>query len=205
MKFPEHVAISYLLAQFGCQQQYGPGGTVLMILAGNLPDLDTLTLFAGYRAYRKYHRIVGHGLPVTLVGPALLAAAGAFLFNLGPLLPLWGCLQLAHLMHVLMDVLFYRWPVQLLWPFSSRGWAVGLLTWNDLTPTLLLYAASVVALIWPAAGPYAATAGIGGLAFYLTWRVYEPQPRTHWEAWLMGNWAVRSAPIWRWLTGDFLS
>ena len=58
MKFPEHVAVSFLFAQFGVQQQYGVGGSMLMILAGNLPDADTLTLFGGLRFYRKYHRDV---------------------------------------------------------------------------------------------------------------------------------------------------
>jgi hypothetical protein len=56
--------------------------------------VDTLTLLGGWRFYRTYHRIVGHGLPVTLLGPALLAA-GAYVLGLGAFWPLWGWLQLA--------------------------------------------------------------------------------------------------------------
>src|SRR2546426_138534 len=40
MKIPEHLALSYLLAQLGPHQTYGPAGTVLVMVAGMLPDLD---------------------------------------------------------------------------------------------------------------------------------------------------------------------
>jgi membrane-bound metal-dependent hydrolase YbcI (DUF457 family) len=204
MKFPEHLSLSFLLAQLGVQQQYGPGGTLLMLAAGNLPDLDTVTLFMGWRIYRTYHRVVGHGLPVTLVGPALLALLGSYGLGLGPFLPLWAWLQFALLTHLLTDVLFYRWPVKLLWPFSERAWAVGLLTWNDLVPTLLLYVATAVALGWPSAAAASAAAGVGGLALYLGWRALRPRPKEGWAAWLTGGWADEAAPFWRWLTGDFI-
>src|SRR5207245_2045320 len=116
----------------GLQQQYGPGGTALAIAAGLLPDCDGVTLLAGWNSYRRWHRILGHGIIVTLVGPALLAGVGSFALGLGPLLPLWLWLQAALLAHLASDVLFYRWPVQLLWPFSQRGWGAGLVAWNDL-------------------------------------------------------------------------
>src|SRR5438128_1355164 len=83
MKFPEHVTLSFLIAQFGVQQDYGSAGTVLVVLAGNLPDLDSLTVLGGWRFYRAHHRVIGHGLPVTLCGPVLLAAAGSY-FGVAP-------------------------------------------------------------------------------------------------------------------------
>src|SRR5262249_4085384 len=138
MKIPEHVALSYLLAQLGVQHQYGPWGTALVIAAGCLPDLDGLTILAGWRYYRTYHRIVGHGLPVALLGPAALAAV-ASVSGLGPMWPLWGWLQVSLLAHLFVDVCYYRWPVRLLWPVSDRGWGFGLLSWNDLVPTVTLY------------------------------------------------------------------
>src|SRR5947208_9608281 len=67
MKVPEHLALSFLMAQLGVQQQYGPGGTALMMLAGFLPDLDAVTALAGWDVYRRWHRRVGHGLPITLL------------------------------------------------------------------------------------------------------------------------------------------
>ena len=48
MKIPEHLALSYLIAQLNVQQRYGPGGAALVMLAGFLPDLDGLTLLAGW-------------------------------------------------------------------------------------------------------------------------------------------------------------
>ena len=66
MKIPEHVACSFLLAQLGVRQEYGPAGTALMIAAGLLPDLDGVSILGGWACHRKYHRVVGHGLVVTL-------------------------------------------------------------------------------------------------------------------------------------------
>jgi membrane-bound metal-dependent hydrolase YbcI (DUF457 family) len=205
MKIPEHVTFSFLLAQFGVQQQYGPWGTALMIGAGMLPDLDGLTVLAGWRVYRKYHRIIGHGLPVSIGGPLVLTALASFVFQLGPFWPLWFWIQLAVLAHLLIDVWFYTWPVQLLWPLSRRGWGVGLLDWNDLVPTLTLYAASAAVLIWPRFAALMALAGLGGVLAYVAWRARHPQPSTRLAGWLAGGWTQRAPQFWRWLTGDFVS
>jgi membrane-bound metal-dependent hydrolase YbcI (DUF457 family) len=203
MKIPEHLAFSILLAQFGVQQEYGPAGTALMIGAGILPDLDGLSILGGWRCHRTYHRVLGHGLPVTLAGPALLALLGSAGLGLGGFLPLWLWLQAALLAHLLTDICFYRWPVQLLWPFSSRGWGMGLIGWNDLVPTLLLYTG--VLCTWLGSPPWVAALSLGLLAGYVACRAWVPLPRTGWSGWLTGNWARRSAPVWRWLTGDFIT
>src|SRR4029078_10162087 len=86
MKIPEHLALSYLIAQLDVQQRYGPWGTALVMLAGFLPDLDGLTLLAGWRTYRRYHRKVGHGILVTLAGPLLLGALRGGVFPSRPAL-----------------------------------------------------------------------------------------------------------------------
>src|SRR5262249_33996593 len=140
---------------------------------------------------------------------------GSWGLGLTPFLPLWGWLQLALLIHLITDVLFYRWPVQLLWPFSPRGWGLGLVSWNDLVPTLILYGATALALARPplpaSAAPVAgrplpaAAAGLAGLALYTAWRARRPRPRSGWAAWLTGDWARGSFPLWRWLTGDFVT
>ncbi|TMQ32225.1 MAG: metal-dependent hydrolase [Planctomycetota bacterium] len=204
MKFPEHVALSYLVAQLGAQQEYGLPGTLLVLIAGNLPDVDTLTLLGGWRFYRTYHRIVGHGLPVTLLGPALLAA-GASVLGLGAFWPLWAWLQLALLVHLATDVCFYRWPVQLLWPVSRKGFGLGLVRWNDLVPTLVLYIFSVAALLWPGHGFAIGLAGLACFVAYLFWRAWQPPAQEGWRGWLTGLWAPHAAPFWRWLTGDFVT
>jgi hypothetical protein len=204
MKIPEHIAFSYLLAQLGVQQQYGPWGTGLMIAAGCLPDLDGLTILGGWRCYRRYHRILGHGLPVTLAGPAVVAGI-AVLAGLGPFWPLWLWLQLSLLGHLAVDVCFYGWPVQLLWPLGKRGWGFGLLRWNDLVPTVTLYLSAAVTVIWPSASAISAILGISAVVLYLGWRSLWPQPRTTWGAWLAGDWARHSPRFCRWLTGDFVT
>lgn len=205
MKIPEHMTLSLLLAQFQVQPEFGIGGTALLVAAGCLPDLDGVAIVFGWRFYEKFHRILGHGILVTVLGPLLLALLGAACFGWAALPALWLWLQLSLVAHLATDVLFYDWPVQLLWPFSKRGWAGGLLEWNDLVPTVLLYGATAVALLWPPAAVAAATVGIGGLALYLLWRAVRPRSVEGWGGWVTGSWAVRAAPFWRWLTGDFIS
>lgn len=205
MKIPEHITLSILLAQFQVQPELGWGGTALMVAAGCLPDLDGAAIVCGWRFYARYHRILGHGILVTLLGPVFLALVGATWLGWSAFLVLWPWLQMSLLAHLATDVWFYDWPVQLLWPFSRRGWAVGLLTWNDLVPTLLLYSATAVALLWPPAAVGAAVGGIGGLLAYLLWRAARPRTAAGWGGWLTGSWAKHAAPFWRWATGDFIS
>src|SRR5262249_11998299 len=158
--------------------------TLLVVLAGNLPDLDGLTVLAGWRVYRAYHRIIGHGLPLTLAGPALLALFGSLVLDLGPFWPLWGWLQAALLIDLFTDVCFYRWPVQLFWPLSARAWGLGLISWNDLVPTLVLYTATAAALVWPALAPTEAALGLSAFLVYLAWRAWRPRSRWGWSAWV---------------------
>jgi membrane-bound metal-dependent hydrolase YbcI (DUF457 family) len=204
MKLPEHLTFSLLLAQFGARQELGWKGTTLVIAAGFLPDLDGLTLLGGWRFYRTYHRVIGHGLLMTLLGPLGLAWVGSEWLG-DSFLPLWGWLQLSLVCHLFLDVTFYDWPVKLLWPVSDQAWALGLLAWNDLVPTGLLYVAAAAALVDRRAGFPAACAGIGGLALYLGWRAWRPLPQAAWLTWLAGRWADNAARIWKWLTGDFVT
>jgi membrane-bound metal-dependent hydrolase YbcI (DUF457 family) len=205
MKIPEHLALSYLLAQLGPQQSYGLPGTILVMVAGMLPDLDGISILGGWNCHLKYHRKVGHGLPTIVFGALLLALSGARHLERWSWLGLWAWCQLSVILHLLVDVLFYRWRVQLLWPVSSWGVGVGLIGWNDLVPTLLLYAATSVAIIWPAEAPLAAGIGLGLLAFYVAWRALWPAPLNGWLGWLASDWAARSPRFCRWLTGDFVT
>jgi membrane-bound metal-dependent hydrolase YbcI (DUF457 family) len=205
MKVPEHVAFSFLLAQLGVQQQYGWAGTALVIVAGLLPDLDGIGIIGGWRFYRAFHRVWGHSLPLTLLGPLALALLGAYLFQLGPLLPLWIWLQVSLVAHLATDVCFYRWPVQLAWPLSQRGWELGLLSWNDLVPTLLLYGGTLLVIAWPAATWWIALTSLSALAGYVAWRAYSPRAKHAWEAWIAGDWTQTSPRFCRWLTGDFVT
>jgi membrane-bound metal-dependent hydrolase YbcI (DUF457 family) len=206
MKIPEHLALSYLLAQLGPQQTYGPAGTALVMVAGMLPDLDGVSILGGWNCHLKYHRKVGHGLPMTLFGPLLLALAWSPHLEGNAWLGLWMWLQLSLVLHLLVDLLFYRWRVQLLWPLSDRGVGIGLVGWNDLVPTLILYTATATALVWPITAPWAAVAALGLLGLYLLWRAWRREPlATGWLAWLSRDWTHGSSRVWRWLTGDFIT
>jgi len=205
MKIQEHLALSYLLAQLGPQQSYGTTGTILMMVAGLLPDLDGVSILGGWKCHLRYHRKIGHGLPVTLFGPLLLALYWSHFLHGRAWLGLWAWLQLSLVLHLFVDVLFYRWRVQLLWPFSAWGLGLGLIRWNDLVPTLLLYIACAVALIWPALASASAAVGLLLLALYLAWRARWRDPGSGWLAWLSGDWAPGSPRLCRWLTGDFIT
>ena len=69
MKIPEHITLSVLLAQFAVQPELGLGGTALMVAAGCLPDLDGAAIVCGWKFYARHHRILGHGILVTVPVP----------------------------------------------------------------------------------------------------------------------------------------
>jgi membrane-bound metal-dependent hydrolase YbcI (DUF457 family) len=175
-----------------------------VIAAGCLPDLDGIGIIAGWRFYRRYHRILGHGLPMMVLGPLVLAGIGSLLFSLS-FFPIWGWLQISLLCHLITDMSFYNWPVQLFWPFSKRGWALGLLSWNDLVPTLLLYGGVVMAIMWPAQAEWISVAILLALTAYVVSRSRRREARTGLEEWLAGGWAHGSPRFYRWLTGDFVT
>src|SRR5262249_47677846 len=139
-----------------------------------------------------------------MLAPFALAGVGCLLFNL-PFFPIWGWLQVSLLCHLLTDVSFYNWPVQLLWPISKRGWAFGLLSWNDLVPTLLLYGGVAIVLVWPVHGPWISSAIFLGLVAYLYWRSKRREPNGGIEEWFAGGWAEGTPRFYRWLTGDFVT
>jgi len=203
MKLPEHLAFSFVLAHLGPQQEFGAVGAGLVIAAGMLPDLDGLTVLGGWRWHRSYHRVIGHGLPLTIGGPLVLAFVGVWLLPAASFSLLWCWLQLALLAHLLTDIVFYRWPVQWLWPISSRGLGLGRVAWNDLAPTAILYGGTALLMVWPRFDIAAWTLfAFGG---YLVWCAAQPLPRSPVGAWLTGAWASRSPRWFRWLTGDFVT
>jgi hypothetical protein len=142
---------------------------------------------------------------MTLLGPLLLTLFLTPHPDVWTWLILWGWLQLSLVLHLTVDLLFYRWRVQLLWPLSNWGVGMGLVGWNDLVPTLLLYISTATVLAAPAAAPFAATAGLGLLALYVYWRARRRRRLGGWLGWLTHDWARRSPRVCRWLTGDFVT
>jgi membrane-bound metal-dependent hydrolase YbcI (DUF457 family) len=176
MTILQHLALSFLLAQFIVQPDYGSAGTLLVLVAGILPDVDGLSILGGWNAQRTYRGAAGHGLPVAVAAPALLALLAARLFGVGAFAPLWLWLQLSMLAHLATDLLLGRWPLQLLWPFSTQRWGFGLGPRADPVPAAVLHPAALAALCWPEWGPAAAGVGVGGLTLYCAWRAARPRP-----------------------------
>ena len=58
----------------------GGGTTVALVVASNMPDIDIVATGWGALEYLRWHRGPTHG-PLGIVGPALPAAAIAWLWN----------------------------------------------------------------------------------------------------------------------------
>lgn len=147
-------------ASAGCRQRLLAG------LISMVPDWDALSSNISQQSYQAVHRVWGHNLFV-------VAFAGAFLGTLGwwiqrsvdrrtepgtrpASLTLWLLLGVVIMVsHVLMDVLYCggfgsrTWPVQLLWPLTSAGFAYPCVPWTDWPTTLILALGLLVAcLAW---------------------------------------------------------
>ena len=107
------------LAYSGKSQTTNRGGSLMMMLAANAPDLDAVSLFFGGLAYMQYHRGYAHSLllaPVMAVIPLLLARwiRGAWLSWRNYLACVLGVLS-----HLALD-LTNVYGIRLFLPFSSR-------------------------------------------------------------------------------------
>ncbi len=114
-----HTLTGLMLARAGLGRTTPRGGSLMMILAANAPDLDVFVGLPGGLAYIEYHRGYAHSLllaPVMAVIPLLLARwiRGASINWLSYLACLAGVLS-----HLALD-LTNVYGVRLLLPFSSR-------------------------------------------------------------------------------------
>lgn len=143
----------------------GPGATLALVLASNLPDVDLLSSLASTTAYLEHHRGFTHsivGAPLLAVGLALAlrwAVPGA------RLLGLLACSLVGVAGHVFMD-LWTSYGTRVLSPFDRR-W----LTWDlvfIIDPWVL--AILLAAVLWQrrsAQGPGIASVGLGLLLAYV--------------------------------------
>ena len=70
-----HTATGLFLARAGLKR-WSPGGTAIVILAANAPDIDIVTAIRGSLNYLHYHRHLTHSLllmPVMAILPVILA------------------------------------------------------------------------------------------------------------------------------------
>jgi membrane-bound metal-dependent hydrolase YbcI (DUF457 family) len=123
---------------------------------------------------------------LTWIGNRLLPGRAARAARVGIPPPMPGTLALwiamgvfAGLSHLLADF-FYSghgnaesWPLQLFWPFSTRGWCYPILPWGDLGATILFVGEMFLLYRWPsragiiARGSLAAVVGYVGVRWII--------------------------------------
>src|SRR5260370_768959 len=87
------------------QRLLGLSGTCLIMVAGMMPGMDGMPILGGWNATLKYHRRIGHGLLMTLLGPGLLTLCLVERLDGCAWLDLWRWLQLSLLLHLTVDLL----------------------------------------------------------------------------------------------------
>jgi hypothetical protein len=103
----------------------------LIVLAGLAPDVDGLTLLAGYDAYETYHHVIFHGYVGALITAAICVAFARQKLAVGLL-----ALLSFHL-HLICDLMGSgpAWPILYFWPTSKTayGWSGGweLASWQN--------------------------------------------------------------------------
>jgi membrane-bound metal-dependent hydrolase YbcI (DUF457 family) len=90
---------------------------------------------------------------------------------------MWGLVGvLAAYSHLAADLFFSYgkdlpvWELQLLWPFSTRGWAIPAVPWGDPVAAILFAGAMFAMVRWPARIQAVSLAALGLVAAYATFR-----------------------------------
>ena len=199
----EHSIFAFNLAALVRGRRPDRAFSVAAMAAAAAPDIDGLSVVAGYDAYVRYHRVFAHSIPsAALLG---IAAAWAVMWlwpsgrygiggPLGPSeLPLrssrlgrvgqkiqWQWLLLAGaiggISHVLIDAL-YSWPVPLFWPLSSEKTAFLLLPRGDLAIVSLMLASMFAHARWRGHPRAVAWATLAATAAYGVYRWHSPGGR----------------------------
>lgn len=147
--------LTHALASYSLKRSAFPriprSATVAMLIAGTIADLDSLSKFAGPSAFLTFYRTYFHSLLTALLF-SLLVTLPFFLRGRAPTekqtspFPIFLPALAASLLHLLMD-LCQSAGVELLWPFSTRRfaldwvahldlWILGILLAGILLPTL---------------------------------------------------------------------
>jgi membrane-bound metal-dependent hydrolase YbcI (DUF457 family) len=193
----EHVMVGVNLALgAGLHGRYGWRLAALAGLAAALPDWDGLSILFGSVAYAQAHRVWGHNLLVASLLSVLVGGCAHGLNRAGwfdrlgnRLLPnraassqprapgtlaLWvGAGVVAGLSHLLADFFYaghgnsQSWPLQLLWPFSTRGWAYPILPWGDLGATILFIVEMFLLYRWPSQARPIAWGALAAVVLYV--------------------------------------
>lgn len=139
-----HTLTALALARCGLGR-LTPRGTLLLLIAANIPDLDMLSLFGGMLKNLEIHRGYTHSL---FCSPAMALLSVLLAWSLGRRRPRWGMALLVAwvgvLSHLALDCT-NSYGVRLWLPFSST-WVYGDI--NHLFDVVILVVL-VVAALWP--------------------------------------------------------
>jgi len=137
-----HTLTGLMMARAGLGKKVGRGGTLLLLLSVNAPDMDVLwSGLPGGLKYFEHHRGITHSLvlaPLVAIVPLLLAR---WIRKTSICVTAYLASVLGVLSHVLMDTTNV-YGVRLLLPFSSRWFRLD--TVNIVDPWLLLIFALAV-------------------------------------------------------------
>ena len=138
-----HAELSWLMAQGLADRR----DRRLVVIAGMVPDLDGVGLFASRSAYEAYHHVLFHGCFAALATALVCAALGTRRWAVGV------CSLLTFHLHLLCDLAGSGpdWPIAYFWPVSHRffGWSGGweLVSWQNTVIGMLATVACLAAAI----------------------------------------------------------
>ena len=183
---------------FGLHRRHGWPNIALAGMAATLPDLDGLTILAGFQCYAHAHRVWMHNLLVAGIIAAvvaiILARTGALITARNRLVR-WSLLAspsttvespaqlsvwvpvaiVAAYTHLLGDIFFSSgialgaWGVPLLWPFSTTEYLHPSVPWGDVGATVIFAAGMFAMIRWPTRTQVIAAITLLAVASYIAW------------------------------------
>lgn len=140
------------------------------MLGSLVPDFDIVMQLKGDMTYLKHHRGSSHSIPGIAFSSLVIAAGLALLFPGSPVWNVFLWTFLGSVSHIFLDLL-NSYGAQVLWPFSRKMYAVGLLVLAD--PVIILM--FVVELLWFRVPGDVAAGAFWLLPVYLGFRYYMRQ------------------------------
>lgn len=181
----------------GLHRTQGWGLALMAGPAAAFADWDGLSILFGGEAYSRVHRVWGHNLFATVFLGGAFGAMGYLALlssrfrrysihlpgETQPAFPppyshhnlaCWVLVGvLAGASHLPADMVFSGhkemtvWPVQAFWPLSSQGYVLPLVSWGDMTATILFIGAMFALYRWPGKSQGIAILALVGLHVYI--------------------------------------
>ena len=137
-----HSLTGLMLARAGLGRTSERGGTLMLVLAANAPDLDGLALFGGSVAYLDYHRGIMHSFAASPAMAVLALLVARWIRGASLTWKTWLACWIGILSHLLLDFTNV-YGIRLLLPFSKRMPHLDMVELTD--PWILLIFALAIA------------------------------------------------------------